>query len=182
MECLDDRDDSIRLRALDLISGMVTKKNLVEIVRKLVSHMDASESASECQHTSGGVNYLSYLLPPPSLSHFLPPFPPSPLPPPSLPSLPPPSLSIPTLPPPDIIPSLPPPPPPPPQFPHSHSSTPRPLLTSTLLSPPPPQAPPTTSQAPPTSSIAMATLSQCGPPPWRSRQPPCGDSRCRRRV
>lgn len=46
VECLDDRDDSIRLRALDLISGMVSKKNLVEIVRKLMSHMDTSESAS----------------------------------------------------------------------------------------------------------------------------------------
>ena len=47
MECLDDRDDSIRLRALDLISGMVSKKNLMEIVRKLMTHMDSSESASE---------------------------------------------------------------------------------------------------------------------------------------
>ena len=46
MECLDDRDDSIRLRALDLISGMVSKKNLTEIVRKLMAHMDSSESSS----------------------------------------------------------------------------------------------------------------------------------------
>ena len=47
VECLDDRDDSIRLRALDLISGMVSKKNLMEIVKKLMLHMDQSESASE---------------------------------------------------------------------------------------------------------------------------------------
>ena len=46
VECLDDRDDSIRLRALDLIAGMVSKKNLVEITKKLISHMDDSESAS----------------------------------------------------------------------------------------------------------------------------------------
>ena len=46
VECLDDRDDSIRLRALDLIAGMVSKKNLVEITKKLVSHMDDSESTS----------------------------------------------------------------------------------------------------------------------------------------
>ena len=46
VECLDDRDDSIRLRALDLISGMVSKKNLMEIVKKLMAHMDSSESAS----------------------------------------------------------------------------------------------------------------------------------------
>lgn len=51
MECLDDRDDSIRLRALDLISGMVSKKNLVEIVKKLILHMDTSESASESVDT-----------------------------------------------------------------------------------------------------------------------------------
>lgn len=52
LECLEDRDDSIRLRALDLISGMVSKKNLVEIVKKLINHMDTSESASEwlCMH------------------------------------------------------------------------------------------------------------------------------------
>ena len=46
VECLDDRDDSIRLRALNLIAGMVTKKNLMEITRKLMSHMDDSESAN----------------------------------------------------------------------------------------------------------------------------------------
>ena len=46
VECLDDRDDSIRLRALDLIAGMVSKKNLVEITKKLVSHMEDSESTS----------------------------------------------------------------------------------------------------------------------------------------
>jgi AP-3 complex subunit delta-1 len=47
VECLDDRDDSIRLRALDLITGMVSKKNLMEIVKKLLSHMEGSESASK---------------------------------------------------------------------------------------------------------------------------------------
>lgn len=46
VECLDDRDDSIRLRALDLISGMVSKKSLMDIVKKLMSHMDSSESTS----------------------------------------------------------------------------------------------------------------------------------------
>ncbi len=58
LECLDDRDDSIRLRALDLISGMVSKKNLVEIVKKLILHMDTSESASKLlyTHTFGAYN------------------------------------------------------------------------------------------------------------------------------
>ena len=46
MNCLDDEDDSIRLRALDLISGMVSKKNLMEIVKKMLLHCDQSESSS----------------------------------------------------------------------------------------------------------------------------------------
>ena len=46
MDCLDDADDSIRLRSLDLISGMVSKKNLTEIVKKMLLHCDQSESSS----------------------------------------------------------------------------------------------------------------------------------------
>lgn len=46
MDCLDDDDDSIRLRALDLISGMVSKKTLQEIVKKMLLHCDESESSS----------------------------------------------------------------------------------------------------------------------------------------
>lgn len=41
--CLDDKDESIRLRALDLLYGMVSKKNLMEIVKKLMVHMDRAE-------------------------------------------------------------------------------------------------------------------------------------------
>ncbi|XP_062616914.1 AP-3 complex subunit delta-1-like isoform X2 [Saccostrea cucullata] len=43
LQCLDDKDESIRLRALDLIYGMVSKKNLMEIVKKLMVHMDKAE-------------------------------------------------------------------------------------------------------------------------------------------
>jgi len=43
MVCLDDKDESIRLRALDLLYGMVSKKNLMEIVKKLMVHMDKAE-------------------------------------------------------------------------------------------------------------------------------------------
>ena len=50
MECLGSHDESIRLRALDLIIGMVNKKNLVDIIRQLVAHVDESESA--CQWKS----------------------------------------------------------------------------------------------------------------------------------
>jgi len=45
MQCLDDKDESIRLRALDLLSGMVSRKNLMDIVRKLMIHMDKSEGS-----------------------------------------------------------------------------------------------------------------------------------------
>ena len=44
MECLESHDESIRLRALDLIVGMINKKNLMEIVRRLLAHVEESES------------------------------------------------------------------------------------------------------------------------------------------
>ncbi|CAF1390279.1 unnamed protein product [Rotaria sordida] len=43
MCCLDDKDESIHLCALDLLSGMVTRKALTDIVHKLMIHMDKSE-------------------------------------------------------------------------------------------------------------------------------------------
>ena len=43
MQCLDDRDESIRYRALDLIAGMISKKTLVDIVKKLMLHMEKAE-------------------------------------------------------------------------------------------------------------------------------------------
>jgi len=46
MNCLDDEDINIRLRALDLLEGMVSKKNLVEIVRKLLDHLDKADSVN----------------------------------------------------------------------------------------------------------------------------------------
>lgn len=46
MQCLDDPDDSIRLRALDLLYGMVSRKNLMEIVKKLMAHMDKAEGTT----------------------------------------------------------------------------------------------------------------------------------------
>ena len=46
LQCLDDSDESIRLRALDLLYGMVSKKNLMEIVKKLMMHMDKAEGTT----------------------------------------------------------------------------------------------------------------------------------------
>lgn len=59
LNCLDDDDVSIRLRALDLLEGMVTiscfvmyvlrvlqttKRNIVDIVKKLLDHIEKAES------------------------------------------------------------------------------------------------------------------------------------------
>uniref|UniRef100_A0A1A8H2E7 AP-3 complex subunit delta-1 n=1 Tax=Nothobranchius korthausae TaxID=1143690 RepID=A0A1A8H2E7_9TELE len=46
LQCLDDKDESIRLRALDLLYGMVSKKNLMEIVKKLMLHVDKAEGTT----------------------------------------------------------------------------------------------------------------------------------------
>ncbi|PAV90505.1 hypothetical protein WR25_27155 [Diploscapter pachys] len=45
LRCLDDKDESIRLRALDLLYGMVSKKNIMEIVKKLMEHVDSAEGS-----------------------------------------------------------------------------------------------------------------------------------------
>ncbi|KAI1727250.1 AP-3 complex subunit delta-1 domain-containing protein [Ditylenchus destructor] len=45
LRCLDDKDESIRLRALDLLYGMVSKRNIMEIVKKLMEHVDAAEGS-----------------------------------------------------------------------------------------------------------------------------------------
>ncbi|CAI4227320.1 unnamed protein product [Auanema sp. JU1783] len=45
LRCLDDKDESIRLRALDLLYGMVSKKNIMEIVRKLMEHVELAEGS-----------------------------------------------------------------------------------------------------------------------------------------
>ena len=39
LSCIDDADISIRLRALDLIVGMVTRENLTEIVKQLMMQL-----------------------------------------------------------------------------------------------------------------------------------------------
>jgi AP-3 complex subunit delta-1 len=46
LTCLEDKDESIRLRCLDLLYGMVTKKNLVEVTKKLMIHMDHAEGSA----------------------------------------------------------------------------------------------------------------------------------------
>ncbi|KAI8068421.1 adaptin N terminal region-domain-containing protein [Gongronella butleri] len=46
LECIDDEDISIRLRALDLVVGMVNRKNTMDIVKRLVAHLVPKEPAN----------------------------------------------------------------------------------------------------------------------------------------
>jgi AP-3 complex subunit delta len=43
LQCLTDEDVTIRLRALELVSGMVTRRNLPDIVESLLSYVDTAE-------------------------------------------------------------------------------------------------------------------------------------------
>lgn len=43
LQCLVDEDVTIRLRALELITGMVTRRNLQDIVKRLLELLEASE-------------------------------------------------------------------------------------------------------------------------------------------
>jgi len=45
LNCLEDADTSIRLRALDLLEGMVNKKNIADIVRKLLDSIEKADNA-----------------------------------------------------------------------------------------------------------------------------------------
>ncbi|CAG8543565.1 9729_t:CDS:10, partial [Racocetra persica] len=50
LKCIDDHDISIRLRALDLVVGMVNKKNLTDIVKRLMSHLLPSNNNNDSGH------------------------------------------------------------------------------------------------------------------------------------
>ena len=54
LDCLNDEDITIRMRALDLITSMVSLKNLTPIVAKLRQHLDAAEGV--------GGNYREHVL------------------------------------------------------------------------------------------------------------------------
>ncbi|KAJ5070620.1 ap-3 complex subunit delta-1 [Anaeramoeba ignava] len=41
--CLEDQDIMIRLRALELLTSMATRRNLVDIIRKLLEHLENAE-------------------------------------------------------------------------------------------------------------------------------------------
>ncbi|CAI2181272.1 3859_t:CDS:10 [Funneliformis geosporum] len=45
LKCIDDLDISIRLRALDLVVGMVNKKNCADIIKRLMAHLLPSSNS-----------------------------------------------------------------------------------------------------------------------------------------
>ncbi|KAI1315276.1 AP-3 complex subunit delta [Mortierella claussenii] len=54
LKCIDDPDISIRMRTLDLIVGMANKKNLTEIVKRLISHLlPPNDNAVANDHVAG---------------------------------------------------------------------------------------------------------------------------------
>ncbi|KAK4468673.1 hypothetical protein MN116_007856 [Schistosoma mekongi] len=53
LSCLDDKDESIRLRALDLLHGMVSKTNLMDVVKHLMIHIG---------NLSSGLHYRNELI------------------------------------------------------------------------------------------------------------------------
>jgi AP-3 complex subunit delta-1 len=46
LRCIDDPDISIRMRALDLLAGMVNKKNLPDVVKKLLGQISEGSVGS----------------------------------------------------------------------------------------------------------------------------------------
>ena len=43
LACLLDEDVTIRLRALELVSGMITRRNLPDVITSLMGHLEAAE-------------------------------------------------------------------------------------------------------------------------------------------
>ncbi|KAH8882864.1 Adaptor protein complex AP-3 delta subunit [Thozetella sp. PMI_491] len=52
LECIDSEDITIRIKALDLVQGMVSSDNLVSIVSRLMRQLKASSAASNQQRNS----------------------------------------------------------------------------------------------------------------------------------
>jgi AP-3 complex subunit delta-1 len=50
VNCLDDNDVTIRMRALDLLEGMANKRNVVEIVKKLLNQIERCEPDTYRDH------------------------------------------------------------------------------------------------------------------------------------
>ncbi|KAK3359828.1 adaptin N terminal region-domain-containing protein [Lasiosphaeria hispida] len=50
LECIDSEDISIRIKALDLVQGMVSSDNLVSIVSRLMRQLKASSASSDQQN------------------------------------------------------------------------------------------------------------------------------------
>src|SRR5580700_7104389 len=54
MDCLDSADISIRLRALDLVAGMVSSDNILSIVSRLMRQLQSSSTTSSVESVRAG--------------------------------------------------------------------------------------------------------------------------------
>ncbi|KAM0754395.1 Adaptor protein complex AP-3 delta subunit [Meredithblackwellia eburnea MCA 4105] len=71
LNCVDDPDMSIRMRALDLVEGLVDRKSLQTIVERLTSHLQPSATTSSETATSrlqAAAGAAAAVPPPPKLS------------------------------------------------------------------------------------------------------------------
>lgn len=59
LACLDDEDVTIRMRVLELLAGMASKKNLPDIVRKIRQHIDLSDGVYRDRLVSQLINTCS---------------------------------------------------------------------------------------------------------------------------
>ena len=50
MRCLDDIDETIRMRALDLVTAMVSSNNIRDVVQLLLTKAAKSEGGAFVQH------------------------------------------------------------------------------------------------------------------------------------
>ncbi|KAE8147652.1 adaptin N terminal region-domain-containing protein [Aspergillus avenaceus] len=60
MDCLDDPDISIRLRALDLVARMVTSETLQPVVNQLLGQLSAADQVTRSNHVAESVGTSSY--------------------------------------------------------------------------------------------------------------------------
>ena len=58
VECIKNNDNTVRVRALELLAGIVSKKVLIDLVEHLLSHADKSKDSSHRDEVVSSVMYM----------------------------------------------------------------------------------------------------------------------------
>ena len=58
VECIKNKDNTVRVRALELLAGIVSKKILIDLVEHLLSHADKSKESSYRDEVVASVMYM----------------------------------------------------------------------------------------------------------------------------